>query len=62
MNRSSICALLVTGGVLVASENLTVMVSPFPNTASSIGSESAAFIDVISGPGFMPKFPVNAGD
>ena len=31
------------------------MVSPFPNTASSIGLGSAPFIEVINGPSFCPK-------
>ncbi len=47
--------MFATAGVLVASENLTVMVSPSPNTASSIGAGSTAFIDVINGPCFCPN-------
>jgi len=45
----------VKNGLFVASENLTVMVSSSPNTASSIGSGSAAFIEVINGPAFCPN-------
>ena len=51
--------------MLVASENLTVMVSPSvnpPASSSVIPSGSAALIDVISGPAFSPKSPSSAGD
>ena len=46
-------------GLFVASENLTVMVSPSPNTASSIGKGSTALIEVMNGPGLSPKLPIN---
>jgi len=62
MNSASSCALFVTAGVLVASENLTVMVSPFENTASRTGSGSVALMDVMNGPALSPKLPSNGGD
>ena len=62
MNSASSCVLVATAGVLVASENLTVMVSPFENTASRTGSGSAALIDVMNGPAFIPKLPARVGD
>ena len=53
--------MVATAGLLVASENLTVMVSPFENTASAL-SGSSALREVIAGPALSPKLPVNAGD
>jgi len=55
MKRLSRFALVKTAGSFVASENLTVIVSPFPNTASSTGAESAAVIEVIDGPALTPS-------
>ena len=52
---------VVTDGWLVASENLTVIVSAFPYTASPL-SGSAATNDVINGPAFVPNVPDNVGD
>ena len=54
-------AFVVTVGLLVGSENVTVMVSSLPNIASA-PSGSATSIETISGPCFSPKLPSNGGD
>ena len=51
----------VGSGSLVSSENVTVMVSPLPNTPSA-PSGSLATNDVMDGPTFKPNVPVNRGD
>jgi len=54
-------AFVVTVGLLVGSENVTVMVSSLLNTASA-PSGSATSIDVMDGPALVPKFPVRSGE
>ena len=64
-NRLSTSAFVETRGLLVSSENVTIMASPSVNPTSSPvvrPSGSAACSNVIVGPGLAPKFPVSARD
>ena len=49
-------------GSFVSSENLTVMASPAENPGTTGTFRSAAVIDMMNGPAFVPKLPVNVGD
>ena len=51
----------VTGGVLVSSENVIVMVSPSLKK-SSRASGSSATMDLMNGASLIPNVPVNGGD
>jgi len=59
MNKSSRLAFVATGGSFVSSENRTVIVSPAEKIASK-PSGSSAVSNVIDGPAFRPKLPINA--
>ena len=58
-------SLVATVGMLVSSENVTVMVSPSvnPDASPSIApSGSSATNEVMVGPALTPNVPVNGGD